>query len=285
MSEVEIGPGKRARRGYRLDEVSIVPTRRTRDADDVDLRWRLDAFTFGSPFVVDGDARAVEGLSVLDSAAFFSPERVLDRESLSVALARQREQHGTVALSVRPQRAEQLIGVLNRLDVDLLIIRGRVVSAEHASRTREPLNLKQVVRRMETPVIVGGCSSFTGALHLMRTGAAGVIVSSHHRTHGVGVPLATAIAEAAAARLRHLDETGVYVHVIADLESCEGGDAAKAVVCGADAVMVDPTAGGDRSSGLDDALTAMAAGLRRSMASCGYENAKRFQLADLVVLR
>ena len=125
------------------------------------------------------------------------------------------------------------------------MIQGTVVSAEHVSKTVEPLNLKRFVRELDIPVIVGGCASYQAALHLMRTGAAGVLVGvgpGHACTTrgvlGIGVPQATAIADARAARMRHLDETGVYVHVIADGGMGTGGDIAKAIVCGADAVMI-----------------------------------------------
>ena len=130
-------------------------------------------------------------------------------------------------------------------ELDLLVIQGTVVSAEHVSKTVEPLNLKRFVRELDIPVIVGGCASYQAALHLMRTGAAGVLVGvgpGHACTTrgvlGIGVPQATAIADARAARMRHLDETGVYVHVIADGGMGTGGDIAKAIVCGADAVMI-----------------------------------------------
>ena len=121
----------------------------------------------------------------------------------------------------------------------VLVIQGTVVSAEHVSKNREPLNLLKVIREMEIPVIVGGCASYQAALHLMRTGACGVLVGvgpGHACTTrgvlGIGVPQATAIADARAARMRHLDETGVYCQVIADGGMGTGGDIAKAIVCG-----------------------------------------------------
>ena len=130
-------------------------------------------------------------------------------------------------------------------ELDILVIQGTVVSAEHVSKTVEPLNLKKFIREFDIPVIVGGCASYSTALHLMRTGAVGVLVGvgpGHACTTrgvlGIGVPQATAIADAAGARIRHLDETGVYVHVIADGGMRTGGDIAKAIACGADAVMI-----------------------------------------------
>ena len=134
------------------------------------------------------------------------------------------------------------------------MIQGTVVSAEHVSKDDvEPLNLKTFVRQLDIPVIVGGCASYQAALHLMRTGAAGVLVGVGPGGRpppagvlGVGRAQATAIADARAARMRHLDETGVYVHVIADGGMRTGGDIAKAVVCGADAVMLGTPAGRGR---------------------------------------
>ena len=120
-----------------------------------------------------------------------------------------------------------------------------MVSAEHVSTRTEPLNLKEFIATFDLPVIVGGCASYSTALHLMRTGAVGVLVGVGPGTRappagvlGVGVPQATAIADAAAARREHLHETGRYCHVIADGGMRTGGDIAKAIACGADAVMI-----------------------------------------------
>ena len=167
------------------------------------------------------------------------------KPELVTARIREIRDAGVVAAaSVTPQRTDQLLPAIVAGELDLLVIQGTVVSAEHVSKNREPLNLK-VIRELEMPVIVGGCASYQAALHLMRTGAAGVLVGvgpGHACTTrgvlGIGVPQATAIADARAARMRHLDETGVYVHVIADGGMGTGGDIAKAIVCGADAVMI-----------------------------------------------
>jgi IMP dehydrogenase len=129
--------------------------------------------------------------------------------------------------------------------LDILVIQGTVVSAEHVSTVVEPLNLKEFIASLPVPVIVGGCASYQAALHLMRTGAAGVLVGvgpgaacTTRGVLGVGVPQATAIADAGAARTQHLLETGQYVNVIADGGMRTGGDISKAIACGADAVMV-----------------------------------------------
>ena len=130
--------------------------------------------------------------------------------------------------------------------VDLFIIRGSTVSAEHVSSRREPLNLKRFIYELDVPVIVGGVCTDTAALHLMRTGAAGVLVGfgggaahSTRQSLGVHAPMATAIADVAAARRDYLDESGGrYVHVIADGGIGRSGDLARAIACGADAVML-----------------------------------------------
>ena len=367
MAEIEIGLGKDGRRGYSLDEVAIVPSRRTRDADDVDLSWQIDAFRFELPVV----AAAMDGVTSPRTAAEMSrlggvgalhleglwgrhedPTDLLDRiagadERDGVALLREayaaplqpdligervsqlRESGATVCVAVSPARTEALLPTIIRAEPDLLVIQGTVTSAEHVSDgARDPLDLKHLVRRLEVPVIVGGCASYQAALHLMRTGAAGVLVgvgpgvtSTTNRVLGVGNPQATAIADARAARMRHLDETGVYVHLIADGGMVTGGDIAKAVVCGADAVMMGtPLAGAAEApaggavwsmstfhprlprgrlrhaeplgtleeillgpSLRSDGRTNLMGALRKSMAVTGNGSLKEMQKADLMV--
>jgi IMP dehydrogenase len=283
VAEIEIGAGKLASRGYGLDEVAIVPSRRTRDPEEVDLSWELDAYRFDLPIVaapldaVTSPATAVSlgrlgVLGVLDTEGLWgrlddplpalAELALLPAESLAGRLrwyyeqpvrpglvaerVREIKAAGAVAaVAVTPQRTAALLPALTSAEVDLVVIRGTVVSAEHVARGREPLNLKRVIRELEAPVLVGGCASYQAALHLMRTGAVGVLVGvgagSTARTAevlGVGVPQATAIADVAAARMRHLVETGVYCHVLADGGVRSAGELARAIACGADAVVV-----------------------------------------------
>ena len=288
MAEIEIGLGKSGRRAYRLDEISIIPSRRTRDPQDVDISWQIDAYRFDIPVLgastdsVTSPAAAVRmgalgGVGVLDLEGVWTrcedPEAELAELSampIDTAAGRLRELYSRpiqpdlvaariseiksagvrTAGRVRPQRAVELAPHAISAEIDLLVISGTIVSAEHVSSSVDPLNLKTFIRRMQTPVIVGGCVSYQAALHLMRTGAAGVLVgagSGHVGTSrhvlGLDAPQATAIADARAARMRHLDETGVYCHVIADGTMRTAGDVAKAIVCGADAAMAGPAAG------------------------------------------
>ena len=283
MAEVEIGIGKSGRRAYGFDDIAIVPSRRTRDPEDVDISWQIDAYDFGLPVMaaaMDGvvsPATAIEigrlggvgvlnleGLwtryedpdSVFEEIASLDPEKATLRmqevyaepikpELIGVRIQEIKDAGVVSCASVTPQRTTMFADAILAAELDLLVIQGTVVSAEHVSKTVEPLNLKKFIRELEIPVIVGGCASYQAALHLMRTGAVGVLVGvgpgqacTTRAVLGLGVPQATAIADAAGARMRHLDETGVYVHVIADGGMATGGDVAKAIACGADAVML-----------------------------------------------
>ncbi|MGZ0218844.1 MAG: IMP dehydrogenase, partial [Acidimicrobiales bacterium] len=166
--------------------------------------------------------------------------------------------------SLSPRRAAELVDHALAAEVDLLAIRGGIVSAEHVSTSSDTLNLKTFIRSLDVPVIVGGCASYNATLHLMRTGAAGVLVGVSRPELGIDVPLATALADARAARVRHLDETSVYCHLIAAGGISDGVDVAKALAIGADAVLVDADAVTSSTSehSIDQTL-------RRSMAACG----------------
>jgi IMP dehydrogenase len=283
MAEIEIGAGKNARRGYGLDEISIVPSRRTRDAADVDVSFRLDAFDLGIPILASaldavvspasaerlgalGGIAAInlEGLwtryedptPLLAEIAALDPATATPRlqeiyaepikPELLIELVRALGANGMISCgAVTPQRAAELAPSILKAELDILLIQGTVVSAEHVASGVDPLNLRKFIYDLDIPIVVGGCSSYQTALHLMRTGAVGVLVGvgsggtgESRGVLGIGVPQATAIADAAGARSRHLEETGVYVHVIADGGVSKGGDIAKAIACGADAVMV-----------------------------------------------
>ncbi|WP_193364236.1 GuaB3 family IMP dehydrogenase-related protein [Mycobacterium xenopi] len=376
---VEIGMGRTARRTYELDDVNIVPSRRTRSSKDVSTAWQLDAYRFEIPVVshptdaLVSPEFAVElgrlgGLGVLNGegligrhadyhakiaqvieAAEKEPEPAaairllqqlhaapLDPDLLGAAVARIREAGVITAVRVSPQNAQALTPALIAAGIDLLVIQGTIVSAERVAQDRhgagEPLNLKTFIAELDVPVVAGGVLDHRTALHLMRTGAAGVIVgygstqgvTTSDEVLGISVPMATAIADAAAARREYLDETGGrYVHVLADGDIHTSGDLAKAIACGADAVVLGtplaeaaealgdgwfwPAAAahpslprgallqvavGERAplrkvldGPSDDPFGSLnlVGGLRRSMAKAGYCDLKEFQKVGLTV--
>jgi IMP dehydrogenase len=364
--EVEIGRGKKARRAYGFDDVAIVPSRRTRDPDDVDITWTLGPYRFELPLlasamdgVVSPDTAGIigglGGLAVLNLEGIWTRyedadtqlEHIasLDRDEATRAMQEiymepvkpeligQRiseiKAHGVVAAaSLTPQKVESWHEIALDAGLDILVIQGTVISAEHVSSQGHVLNLKEFVREIPIPVVLGGCASYSTGLHLMRTGCAGVLVGvgpgaacTTRGVLGVGVPQATAIADVAGARSQHMLETGEYVRVIADGGMRTGGDLAKAIACGADAVMVgSPLARAYEAPGhgfhwgmatfhptlprgarvkttqngsLEEIISGPArendgtfnlmGGLRTSMATCGYQDIAEFNRAELMV--
>lgn len=364
--EIEIGIGKSGRQAFGFDDIAIVPSRRTRDPEDIDISWQFDAFNLDLPMLGSAmdsaisPATAVEisrlgGLGVLnleglwtrhedplplfDEIATLPNDKATRRmqeiysEPIKPELIAQRIEEmttsdGITAASLTPQRVRDYADLTVKAGLDVLVIQGTVVSAEHVSTRTEPLDLREFIANFDLPVIVGGCASYSTALHLMRTGAVGVLVGvgpgaacTTRGVLGIGVPQATAIADAAGARIRYLDETGRYVHVIADGGMRRGGDIAKAIACGADAVMIgSPLAGAAEAPGrgfhwgmatfhptlprgarvevgtlgtLEEILVGPAhendgrrnlfGALRVSMATTGYRDLKEFQKAEVMI--
>jgi IMP dehydrogenase len=367
VSEVEIGRAKRARRAYTLDDIAVVPSRRTRDVQEVSTSWQLDAYHLEIPVLsapmdsVTSPETAIEigrlgGVGVLDLEGLWTRyedprplfEEIADLDQRS-SIARLQEIYAepvkeeliterlnqirsagvTVAGALSPGRTQELWRTVVDAGVDIFVIRGTTVSAEHVSANREPLNLKRFIYELDVPVLVGGAVTYTGALHLMRTGAAGVLAgygggaaSANRRTVGIAAPMATTIADIAAARRDYLDESGGrYVHVVADGSVGTAGDVVKAIACGADGVMLgtalaraDEAPGrgwhwgqeahhsrlprGDRvqvgtagsleqilfgPSHTADGTTNLMGALRHAMAANGYSDVKEFQRAEVVV--
>src|SRR6202022_1368064 len=168
-------------------------------------------------------------------------------ELIARRIAEIKDQKVVVAASLTPQRVIKNYEIAMEAGLDVLVIQGTVVSGEHVSTVSEPLNLKEFIPPLQVPVVGGGCASYHPGLHLMRTGAAGVLVGvgpgaacTTRGVLGIGVPQATAIADVAHARSTHMLETGEYCQVIADGGMRNGGDVAKAVALGADAGMIGP---------------------------------------------
>lgn len=364
----DLGRSKRATHAYGLDDIAIVPARRTRGTEQVNLEWRIDALTFDFPIMaapmdsVMSPATAIEfgrlgGLGVLNLEGLWTryedPTPLLDElaemgddlavtarmqqiysepikaELITEWMAQIRAADVPVAGSLSPKNASQFSETVVNAGVDFFVIRGTTVSAEHVSDDENVLDLRQFIYDLDVPVIVGGCASYQAALHLMRTGAAGVLVGfgggAAHTTRqvlGIEVPMASAIADVAEARRDYMDESGGrYVHVIADGSVGSSGDIAKAIACGADAVMVgSPLARAKEAPGrgwhwgaeawhatlprgervhfdpvgslaevvhgpsrIPDGTMNLVGGLRQAMATTGYTDVKEFQRIELVV--
>ena len=369
MPDIEIAPGKRARTAYSFDDISIVPSRRTREPNEVSTTWQIDAYKFGLPLlaapmdsVVSPDTAIaigkLGGVGVLNLEGLWTryenpiiplgeissiPNEQATRrmqeiyaapikpELIEKRIAEIRAAGVTVAAALSPARTAEFYKTVIKAGVDIFVIRGTTVSAEHVSNGAEPLNLKKFIYELDVPVIVGGCATQSGAMHLMRAGAAGVLVGfgggAAHTTRqvlGISVPMASAVAEVAAARREYLDESGGrYVHVIADGSVGKSGDIAKAIACGADAVMMgSPLARAEEAPGrgwhwgseahhaelprgtrvhvgtvgtlqeillgpshsADGSMNLFGA-LRRGMATCGYSELKEFQRVEVVINR
>lgn len=369
MVDIEISPGKRARTAYSFDDISIVPSRRTREPNEVSTSWQIDAYKFELPLLAAPMDSVVSpetaiaigklgGLGVLNLEGLWTryenPKIQLGEissipadqatrrmqelykapirpELIKERIAEIRSAGVTVAGALSPQRTAQFHKAVIDAGVDIFVIRGTTVSAEHVSKAEESLNLKKFIYELDVPVIVGGSATAQSALHLMRAGAAGVLVGfgggAAHTTRqvlGISVPMATAVADVAAARREYLDESGGrYVHVIADGSVGKSGDVAKAIACGADAVMLgSPLARAEESPGrgwhwgseahhpevprgarvhvgtagtLQEILLGpshsadgnmnLFGALRRAMATCGYSDLKEFQRVEVILNR
>jgi IMP dehydrogenase len=364
--EVEIGRGKQGRRAYGFDDIAIVPSRRTRDPDDIDISWKLGPYQFELPLLaaaMDGVVSPVTagivghlgGLAVLNLEGIFTRyddadvqlERIaslpaesatrelqeiyyepIKPELIAERVSEIKQEKVVVAGSLTPQRVRDYYEVALEAGLDVLVIQGTVVSGEHVSSVSEPLNLKEFIPTLDVPVVVGGCASYHTGLHLMRTGAAAVLVGvgpgaacTTRGVLGIGVPQATAIADVAESRSTHMLETGEYCQVIADGGMRNGGDVAKAIALGADAVMIGsplsrayeaPGRGfhwgmatfhptlprGTRvavaqNGSLEEILVGPAhendgtfnlfGGLRTSMATCGHKDLADFNRAEVVI--
>ena len=364
--EIEIGKGKSGRRSYGFDEITIVPSRRTRDPEDIDISAQIGKLKIAIPCLASAMDGVVdinlaiemgkiggiavlnlEGLQtryenadeVLEKISKFSKEEATKKmqelykepvkEELILRRIKQIKEAGVITCgSLTPQKVEKYYDIVIEAGLDILVIQGTVVSAEHVSKTVKPLDLKKFIPQCPIPVIVGGVASYSTALHLMRTGAVGVLVGvgpgaacTTRQVLGIGVPMATAIADASAARIRHLEETGKYVLVIADGGMRTGGDIAKAIACGADLVMIgSPISRAKEAPGRgyhwgmatfhpelprgtriktdvvatlkeiligpafeNDGTLNLFGALRTAMATTGYENIKEFQKAEVMI--
>ena len=150
------------------------------------------------------------------------------------------------AVSCTPNIANVYGKIAQDAGADIFVVQSTVVSVEHKSQDKSAcFNLKDFIQTMKIPVIVGNCVTYDIVTEHMKAGASAVLVGigpgaacTSRGVLGIGVPMATAVANCASARDDYFNKTGRYVHVIADGGMSVGGDICKAIACGADAVMI-----------------------------------------------
>jgi IMP dehydrogenase len=364
--EVELGKGKKTRRAYGFDEISLCPSIVTVNLDDADISSTIGNLKLEVPIIasaMDGVTSPkmctlmskYGGLGVLNLQGVWSryknAEEILEKissvpkeeyvslmqklylEPIKPELIEQRIKEiksagGIVAVSSIPQEAIQLGEIAKKAGADIFVLQSTVISTKHKSKSSKPLDIKEFCRIMDIPVIVGNCVTYEVALTLMGTGVEGVLVGigpgaacTSRGVLGVGVPMATAIADCAAARDSYFKENGKYVPIIADGGMATGGDICKAIACGADAVMVgSPIAKANEAPGhgyhwgmatpsatlprgsrvkvgtigslkeilhgparYDDGSMNLAGALRTSMGTLGASNLKEMQQVEVII--
>src|ERR687897_388372 len=319
--DIEIGRGKTARRAYGLDEIAIVPSRRTRDPEDVDISWALGNLNLDLPCLASALDAAVDPTTagIIGSLGGLA---VLNLEGLQTRY----EDPGSVfeeIASLPEHKATRVMQEIYAEPIKEELIFRRVQEIKDKGVIAAASLTPQRVERYHRAAIEAGLD----VLVIQRTVVVGVLVGvgpgricTTRGVIGVGVPQATAVADAAAARMRHYLDTGEYVNVIADGGMRTGGEIAKAITCGADAVMLgsafakaEEAPGRGYSWGMatfhptlprgtristrttgtlkeilvgpaheNDGTRNLMGALRTSMATTGYQNIKEFQKAEVM---
>jgi IMP dehydrogenase len=149
------------------------------------------------------------------------------------------------AVSTTPANTKRMAAAAVEAGADMIFVQSTVTTARHSSKSKRGLIFSELLEMVDVPVVVGNCVSYDVALELMDTGITGILVGvgpgaacTTREVTGVGVPQVTATINVAAARDEYLKRTGRYVPVITDGGIRTGGDVCKAIVSGADAVMI-----------------------------------------------
>ncbi len=278
-----IGKGRKARRCYGFDEVSIVPGDVTVNPNEVDTHWEIGGMKFRVPIIAAAMDGVVDvpfavkmsklgGLAVLNlegvQTRYENPREVLDRiartnpktatelvqsvylEPIKEKLISQRIEEikkgkGVAAVSSIPQKAERYGKIAQEVGCDIFVVQATVTTVKHLSKEYKTLDFHHFCKEMKIPVIIGNSVTYDAALHLLETGAAGLLIGigpgaacTTRGVLGLGVPQVTATVDSAAARDFYHKKSGRYVPIITDGGMNRGGDVCKAFACGADAVMI-----------------------------------------------
>ena len=178
-------------------------------------------------------------------------QKIYKDEPVKESLIRKRIQEiknsgAPVVVSTTPVNANRYGEIANEEKVDAFLIQSTVVSTQHKSaKGVEALDLKAFCNKMTIPVWVGNSATYDVTATLLSTGVEAIFVGigpgaacTTRGVLGVGVPMATSIADASHARDDYYNQTGNYVNIIADGGIVNSGDICKALACGADAVMI-----------------------------------------------
>ena len=155
-------------------------------------------------------------------------------------------QHRIVAVAASPSKVAQYMDIIKQADPDIFFLQSTVTTVRHQQKLGSlALSIDGLIEYLDCPVIVGNVVTYEAAWDLMQAGAAGILVGvgpgaacTSRAVLGIGVPQVTAIIDCAEARDTFFAKTGTYVRIIADGGMRNGGDICKAIVAGADMVML-----------------------------------------------
>ncbi|HXX37661.1 MAG TPA: GuaB3 family IMP dehydrogenase-related protein [bacterium] len=225
----------------------------------VDVRFAIALSKLGGMAVLNLEGiqtRYEHPEDVLDRLAAATPERVVGvmqevyREPIKDDLVGLRVEEirkggGVPVVSTTPGGASRLGPLAADAGAEFLLVQSTVITEYHRSDRGRTVSLRNLTARMRIPVMAGNCVSYEAALQLLEAGVAAVFVGvgpgaacTSRKVLGVGVPQATAIADVAAARAEYARRTGRQVPIVADGGISVGGEIAKSIACGADAVML-----------------------------------------------
>ena len=281
---IQLGLNKHVRRAYGIDEIALVPGERTLDYELTNPSWVIGDFEREVPIIASAMDSVVDvntavalssmgALGVLNmegiQTRYENPKNVLDQissvgksefvplmqkiysEPIKKDLIKKRvneikEKGGIAALSGTPQAAIKFKDSLIESGLDLFFLQGTVVSTQHAGTNgQESLDIEDLCKGLDVPIIAGNCVTYKVAKRLMQAGVAGLMVGigpgaacTSRGVLGIGVPQATAISDCSSARDDYFNESGKYIPIIGDGGIVTGGDICKCIACGADAVMI-----------------------------------------------
>ncbi len=294
--DIQLSRSRLVKRAYGIDEIALVPSGRTVDPEITDTSWEIGGFKRDIPIIasaMDGvvDVNMAVALSKLGALGVLNlegiqtryedPSEVLKKitsvdkgnfvplmqeiykepikqELINKRIQEIKSQNGIAAVSGTPAAAIRFRKTIEESNPDLFFVQATVVSTEHiGAKGKETLDLSELCKQMNMPVIIGNCVTYEVSHQLMKAGAAAIMVGigpgaacTSRGVLGIGIPQATAVSDCSAARDDYHKETGKYIPVIADGGIVTGGDICKCIACGADAVMIgSPIARADEAPG------------------------------------